>query len=387
MRIVYAFEKAPKSVTKSIFLAGPTPRKEGVASWRPKAIRILKSFGYDGVVFVPEPRKGNWHEDYDAQIEWEEQHLHMADVILFWVPRNLATMPAFTTNVEFGVWADSGKAVFGAPSDRDGKELPKNRYLRYYAEKLGIPSERTLEETVRVALVMVGDGAARSGGEREVPLYIWRTPRFQSWYAAQKKAGNRLDAARVTWNFRVGSGRSFVFFWALHVDVYIASEDRHKTNEIVFARPDISTIVMYRKSETLVDSDMVLVREFRSPAATEDGFVWENPGGSSFRSTGDPLESAADECREETGLSVDASRMRRHGVRQMVSTMSAHRAHLFSVEITEEELGWLRSKKGVPFGVSEDTERTYVEVVKLRDILSRTDVDWSMLGMILSVMR
>jgi len=381
MQVVYAKELLPDVFTKSIFLAGPTPRSADVASWRPDALRLIQEAGYDGVVFVPEARDGNWKSGYEDQIEWEERCLNVADCILFWIPRNLANMPALTTNTEWGVWQNSGKVVFGAPL-----EVEKIRYQRYYANKLEVPSANSLHEAVQLALTMLGGGSSRSGGEREVPLYIWHTPHFQQWYRAQKCAGNRLDGARVEWTFRVGPKRKFVFFWALHVDVYIASENRHKTNEVVVARPDIATIVMYRKGETLDESDIVLIREFRSPAATDDGFVWEIPGGSSFKPTGNSATLAAHECQEETGLEINPNRVSRREVRQLTATLSAHKAHLFSVEITDEELGWLRNQQGIAHGVAEDTERTYVEVMKLGEIRNCNKVDWSMLGMILSVL-
>mgnify|MGYP001602728529 CR=1 FL=1 len=146
-------------------------------------------------------------------------------------------MPALTTNTEWGVWQNSGKVVFGAPSD-----AAKVRYQRYYAEKLQVPHFTSLEDTVRAALGFVGEGSLRSNGEREVPLYIWKTPHFQQWLTAQKQAGNRLDGAKVEWTFRVGPKRNFIFFYALHVDVHIASEGRNKTNEVVVSRPDIATI-------------------------------------------------------------------------------------------------------------------------------------------------
>jgi len=47
-----------------------------------------------------------------------------ADLIVFWVPRELATMPAFTTNVEFGEDYDSCRCLYGRPA-----EAPKCRYL------------------------------------------------------------------------------------------------------------------------------------------------------------------------------------------------------------------------------------------------------------------
>jgi 8-oxo-dGTP pyrophosphatase MutT (NUDIX family) len=379
--VVYALEDPPAIFAKSIFLAGPTPRRTDVVSWRPEALRILQEAGYDGVVYVPENRSGKWHGNYDHQIEWEERCLNMADVILFWVPRDMVTLPALTTNDEWGTWKDSGKVVFGAPEGAFSV-----RYQQTYADKLKVPCADSLEETLNLALEMVRDGAARVGGQREVPLHIWRTPSFQQWHAMLQRAGNRLDGARQVWTFRVGPQRKFVFFWALHVDVYVAGEDRHKTNEVVLARPDISTIVMYNRAVQLNDSTVVLVREFRSPVANEDGYVYEVAGGSSFKPGGNPLQLAADEAHEETGLALDASRFQRHESRQMVATLSAHKAHLFSVEITDEELEQLRGQADVAYGVLEDTERTYVEVTTLGEIRRSHNVDWSMLGMILQVL-
>lgn len=382
MQVIYAREEVPSTIKKSVFLAGPTPRTADVKSWRPEAIKFFKELGFDGVIFSPEDRNGVWKHSYTDQVDWEEQCLNMADCILFWVPRKLKTMPAFTTNDEWGVWKDSGKAVFGAPED-----AVKVHYQKYYANKLAVPNAAGLQETVQKAIEMVGKGAARSGGERYVPLYIWNTPHFQSWYKAQTEAGNRLDWARVEWTFRVGPKRNFVFLWALHVHIFITKENRHKTNEVVIARPDIATIVMYRRGDMLTqeDADIVLIREFRSPSASSDGYVWEVPGGSSFKPKESPQKLAADECKEETGLEINASRVQQHKVRQLIATLSAHKAHLFSVEINDAELEWLRSQKDVAHGVVADTERTYVEIMKLGDIVAGNKVDWSMLGMILSV--
>jgi len=150
MHIVYAFEEAPRSYTKSLFLAGPTPRDEQTPSWRPKALRILEESGYGGVVFVPEARDGRWRKDYDGQIAWEDKYLNVADCILFWVPRDLTSMPAFTTNVEWGTWHRSGKCVLGAPPN-----APKMSYLFYYAKKLGIPSSDSLPGTIKLALTLL----------------------------------------------------------------------------------------------------------------------------------------------------------------------------------------------------------------------------------------
>lgn len=381
MQVVYVGQEFPARITKSIMLVGPTPRAAHVPSWRPEAIRILEMLGYDGVVFVPEGEHNIWNSTYEKQVETEERMLNTADCIVCWVPRELSTMPALTTNDEYGTWKYSGKVVFGAPEG-----AAKVRYQQYYANKLSIPSHTTLEATLASAVERLGAGALREGGERNVPLYIWQTPSFQQWYKNLRQAGNRLDGARVEWTFRVGKNRSFVFFWVLHVDVYIACEDRHKTNEVVIARPDIAAVVAYRPADTLLDTDVVLIKEFRSPVSNSKGFVYEIPGGSSFKPGGNPRQLAADECGEETGLTIDAARMRQHDSRQLVATLSAHHAHLFSVELTEQEVGELRAMDGVAHGVEEDTERTYVEVKKLSEIMQAdSGVDWSMLGMILSV--
>lgn len=386
MELVYNKEEPPESFSKAIFLAGPTPRSPKIPSWRPETIEILEQYGYDGVVFVPEDRCPKFHGDseeitpeYIEQVEWEEKCLKMADCIVFWVPRS-KIMPALTTNIEWGAWANSGKVIFGAPSC-----AAKVRYLRYYARKLGVPNCVTLEGTIQAALDLIGNGALRVGGEREVPLHIWKTTHFQQWYLAQKNAGNRLDGAKVEWTFRVGPKKNFVFLWALHANVYVASEKRNKVNEVVIARPDIATIVMYRRRKPLDDSDIILIREFRSPAATDDGFVWEVPGGSS-KAVKAPMEVVADECEEETGLRICTDRIRKHESRQLVATLSSHKAHLFSVEITSEELGYFHSQSGVAHGIAGDSERTYVEVIKLGDLRRQSNVDWSMLGMILSVL-
>ncbi|MEO5949690.1 MAG: nucleoside 2-deoxyribosyltransferase domain-containing protein [Candidatus Saccharimonas sp.] len=381
LTVVYALEEPPRTFRKSVFLAGPTPRDQKATSWRPDAIEKLKAAHFDGVIFVPEARDGVWHGDKAAQIEWEERCLHLSDCIMFWVPRNLETMLALTTNVEFGRWEDSGRVVYGAPHS-----AVRNDYLAYYAEKLDIPTAETLDELIDSVLAMVGDGASRTDGEREVPLHIWRTPAFTQWFENLQRAGNRLDHARLVWTFRVGPGRRFVLFWALHVDIYITTENRYKTNEVVLARPDISTIVMYQRAAKLDDCLIVLVREFRSPVSNIEGYVTEIAGGSTFKPGGNPLQLAAEEAHEETGLSIESSRFHIHEARQLAATMSAHKAHLFSVEVTDDELDQIRQQAGVAFGVLEDTERTYVSVSTLGDIRRADTVDWSILGMILQVL-
>ena len=104
---------------------------------------------FKGTVFVPLPRNGHWLPDYDGQIEWELEYLNKATIIAFWIPRNLRTLPAFTTNVEFGMYVKSGKIILGSPP-----KTPKMRYLEYLAEKNNVPIEHTLKATMEKASLL-----------------------------------------------------------------------------------------------------------------------------------------------------------------------------------------------------------------------------------------
>ena len=125
---IYALENTPIN-GHSVFLAGPTPRNKNVPSWRPDMIKILREKGYTGDILIPEKRGDYLDYEYVTQTKWEVDHLNAADVIAFWIPRNIETMPAFTTNIEFGEFLHSGKIVLGYP---DGAE--RMRYLQVRAD-------------------------------------------------------------------------------------------------------------------------------------------------------------------------------------------------------------------------------------------------------------
>lgn len=158
LHIAYAQQDLPQFCKSSIFLAGPTPRDEETKSWRTQALKHIKAMDFKGWVYVPE-MEGGWTKDfeYGDQIEWEANALKQASVILFWVPRELKSMPGFTTNVEWGYWVarNPEKLVLGYP-----KSAEKMKYMQYYADKLGIPSTHNLKEAVELTINRIANAEA-----------------------------------------------------------------------------------------------------------------------------------------------------------------------------------------------------------------------------------
>ncbi|MCX4451347.1 nucleoside 2-deoxyribosyltransferase domain-containing protein [Streptomyces sp. NPDC127037] len=159
INVVMAREALP-APGPSIFLAGPTPRLSNpVDSWRPTAIAELDT-QWDGdvplTVFSPESRGGFRAAHYDDQVGWETQAREQADVVLYWIPRDLETLPGFTTNVEFGLDITQRKIVLGCPPDCPNPE--RNRYLIWVAHRHGAPVCQTLPDTIAASLSVVASG-------------------------------------------------------------------------------------------------------------------------------------------------------------------------------------------------------------------------------------
>ncbi|MDF5756205.1 hypothetical protein [Spongiactinospora sp. TRM90649] len=263
-------------------------------------------------------------------------------------------------------------AVLGGPPDVGRHERAPGRF---------VPPPGAPETVVPAVLRALGPGAARRDGEREVPLEIWRTPTFRRWYAVQRTARNRLVGARPVWSFHSRSG--LLFFWALHVTVYVAAERRTKQNEVVLARPDTASVLLHHGGPSPADTVLVLVREYRSPGTAADGFVHELPGGSGPHPAMHDL--AAAEVWEETGLRLDPARLRRHGHRPVAATVSAHHAHLYSAELTDAELEWFR-RCARPGGDTGRGEVTWPALHTFDAVMSQRLVDWTTLGMISQVL-
>ncbi|WP_090946775.1 nucleoside 2-deoxyribosyltransferase domain-containing protein [Nonomuraea jiangxiensis] len=155
VRLVCAREPIPGG--PSVFLAGPTPDDAApVPSWRPEAIRELGR-QWSGpeplVVLCPESRGNVRAERYEDQVDWEIAARAGATAIMFWVPRDMATLPGMTTNVEFGLDVGTGRAVLGCPPGCPNPE--RNRYLIYVARRHGVPVRTTVAGTVTTALDVI----------------------------------------------------------------------------------------------------------------------------------------------------------------------------------------------------------------------------------------
>lgn len=385
LTLVYAQEAPPDAFSASIFLMGSLA--EDAPSWHEEAIGALRAASYHGVVFVPVDREYGGHDKLD-QVDWDERYLQMADHILCWTPDGQLQLPDSLTADTWGGWKRSGKIVFGSPEQgRNGA------FQRHYSYMLRVPQATTLAETVQLVLDKIGDGAWRSRGEREVPLHIWRTPSFKHWYTRLKAAGNILEHAREVTTVRARQGTQ-VYLWMLHVDIFVEAENRNKANEVVIGRPSTSSVVLYRhpsepnQASDLVNGiEVVMVREFRSPVSNVDGFVYELPGGSDFNPALSPLDVAVEEVFAETGLTIHPCRFKERNSRQALATMSVHESHLFSVELTPEEMAWIKDQQEqeTVFGDGSGEERTSVWVMTVGDIREGLAFDRLTMGMVLEV--
>lgn len=153
--VIWAREPLPDG--PAIFLAGPTPGKGGPRSWRWDAFeaidRLIWAPGAAPFAILTPESRGARADRYEDQFRWETEARRRATVIMFWIPRDLKTMPGFTTNVEFGLDVPTGKVVLGCPRDCPNPE--RNRYLIHVARRFEAPVCDTLDETARAAVALL----------------------------------------------------------------------------------------------------------------------------------------------------------------------------------------------------------------------------------------
>lgn len=368
----------PAAFTASVYLAGPAAADDA-GGWRRRATELLGAGGFDGLVFDPQPMADGG--DAEQQAAWEEAALRQADAILFWRPGQWDA----EVGAHWGAWRRSGKAVLGI-----GEPGPGRGPVFQAATRLRVPVGHLLAEAVELLLPLLRPGAQRSGGERAVPLLVWRSPAFQRWYRDLRAVGNVLDDIEIEWSYRPRalSGKPPLLF-AHRPKVWVRGERRHKAGEVVVARSDVSATVLYQPRPQLLDTPVVLVREFRSAVHNRSGYVWELPGGSAERAAEadhDPRLTALREVEQETGLTLKPPQIQPVpvGARQVSATLLCHRAHLFRAILSGEQLESLRrsEERGTRFGAN-PSERCYVAVRTVGEIVRNGNVDWTQIGMIL----
>lgn len=101
----------------SVFLAGPTNRNQRTA-WRTEAIDLFSEAKFNGLLFIPEFMDGTNNKRLDKEViyGWEICGLQYCSVIMFWIPRS-EKLPAYTTNIEFGMWHKDRRTMCGSPPD------------------------------------------------------------------------------------------------------------------------------------------------------------------------------------------------------------------------------------------------------------------------------
>lgn len=377
----------PEAFTRSVFLAGA----DG-AAWESDALEALERAGFDdGVIFV-----GDEVSEPDAN-GWRAQTTKMSDAIVCYVPpaaggavrgedgvwrpvESAGGAPSMSPYMatEIVRWVATGQLFVGAPEGSWADELCANATHK-------VVPQRSLDDLAAKVFKAVKAGAERKAAERLVPLMVWRTPSWSLWYANLLRVGNRLDGAKVDWTFRVGPGGVFTLFWAVHADIWVESERRNKSNEVVVSRPDVCCTLAYLPGVQLLDTEIIVIKEFRSPCRNDHGFVYELPGGSSFKPQSDVYQTAAEELFEETGIRVEKSRLRKEMSRQAAATVTTHHVHLFSVELTDEEMDVAKkcAEERTMFGNADETEQTYIETITLREAIPASKLDFNALGMIM----
>ncbi len=357
-----------------------------MSSWYQEALDILDKQHYEGIVYISLARNGETSKDISEHLRWEQTAMNRSDVILLWVPSKPDQFLMYSTYVEFERCLKGRNIIWGYPQNTF-----KIQSIDKLAREYAVPVVHSLSEAVDNVLGYLGSGAERKGGETHVPLYLWNLPHFKSWLLSQKKVGNRLEEVySIDLRFVVGQEqRTFLLFWGMHVNLFVAVEQRYKKNEIVISRPDIQYLVAFHwpEGKSLGEVEVVLIREFRSTATTHDGFIHEVPGGSSYKSE-KPETVAVKEFQEETGtgIVIDPNRLKFLNCRQLAGTTSAHKAHVFAVHLTESEIARIKQQQGQPCGNKEETELTYPEVFTVQELLKNAYTDWSNLGMIFTAL-
>lgn len=323
----------------------------------------------------------------------------VSDIIISWVPRELKTMPALTTNIEFGEDLWTGKILYGRPDDAE-----KCRYLdKRWFEITNKEPFNSLEEILTEAINLLQNSIERTGIKKIVPSMNFGLDSFNNWFHHHEKNIENIQtilninsAETIEYNkFKIPNlyPTEKPFLNISRVRMKIENENRIKSNEIIISRPDINVIVpiYYNKKKNI---KLLLVNEFRVNVLNEKNYVKECPSGSSnTKRVG--LDSAIEEMKEETGLEIAKERCIYVDSKQSFATLLTHKTHIWYVQLTKEEYKNIKKsiKEKKIFGIdAEDNntensgEKIHLSIVENKNIY-KENIDLNTLGIINSAIQ
>ena len=143
-----------------IFLAGPI---QGAPDWRGD---ILNRDWTDDVLFFDPAQRGIKDFNHQEQVDWETDHLNMADMVLFWIPEEAEKIEgrdyAQTTRAELGEWLAKSsvcgkKLIIGIHPGFPGRQYFVERATRDYGISEIYDNLDALLSAVRVELKYLND--------------------------------------------------------------------------------------------------------------------------------------------------------------------------------------------------------------------------------------
>ena len=99
-----------------------------------------------------------------------------------------------------------------------------------------------------------------------------------------------------------------------------------------------------------------------------------------------PLQVALEELDEEIQLKGDAASMQIVGSRTVFPSLVSHKTHAFRLAVSDATVDryLAMEKDNVSFGKEQDSERTFVVVRTVKELMDDGLVDWSTMGIILT---
>ncbi|MFZ1106868.1 MAG: hypothetical protein WAN43_00785 [Rhodomicrobium sp.] len=302
-----------------------------------------------------------------------------ADLILFWVADDMTMTTACEAEAELNLSHETRRCLYGRSSRKPG--FP--HLDAYWAGLTGKAPHSDLKAMVEDAIALIGQGEARTGAERDIPLPVWRSDPFSKWYKALTSAGHRLRGFRVLKLLAFGDRdpRAPVAGFLASAAIEVAGEGRIKSNEAFIARPDnVAVVPLFDPGGP--EGEAFLVREYRLAARNGAGLALSVPEGSAPGSSLPSRAVAVRELSEEIGLSVAPERLIELMSRQSMPTLSSHHTRLFALELTEDEAILLRRAAAEGRVLGADSEE---RIGILRQSLAEPmhpSLDWTSIGLI-----